>query len=389
MRIVGPDVPGVPTILPLRPETVSDGLKRVANLVHDLAMPCKVRKLGVVEFASLTGKREVLGKLGPFGRTAAEKVERHLIDMAGNHYSVADQRQLLSALAAFGAGDIADADSLARLPKRVPRLEAVLTGTFQRKRNPDRLELGCKLLRLPGGEVLASIASIIRIDEDLWAMLGGSADVINPENETRLEPVDVLEHEANKPHPLLRPNFPFRVEIVSGGKPKQLWSRGPNELLFGAREGEEFEIHVENHHPQRVLMRLLVDGVNTIIQKNDDTDVQHVLLEEARGWVLDPGSQYAIIGWHLGVGAKAPVKRFKFVAPPKSVAERLGFGESIGLIIAVFYAEAGRGRGTPQIAVGMGTDEERDVVEAKPFRIGRQLGVVSLRYVSEAALQTQ
>ena len=79
------------------------------------------------------------------------------------------------------------------------------------------------------------------------------------------------------------------------------------------------------------------------------------------------------------------VKRFKFVRPAESVAARQSYGESIGLITAGFFAEAGRSDVPARLGVGEGPEHQEDLTTVK-FRRGNLIGVLNIRYVHEDEL---
>ena len=107
-----------------------------------------------------------------------------------------------------------------------------------------------------------------------------------------------LDEESKGPHPMTNPNFEFPVRIYVGGKERPGHARG-NEWFVPLRKGETYEIYVENRSGQPVCMRLLVDGLNTLPDlemaktKGMATFVwgQHVNLEDARHYVLDPAKR--------------------------------------------------------------------------------------------------
>jgi hypothetical protein len=126
-------------------------------------------------------------------------------------------------------------------------------------------------------------------------------------------------------------------------------------------------------------MTLLVDGINT-------RGMQREWLGQAKSWVIPPTGKdtYRIVeGWYpetevepLGdstVGTS--VQRFRFGQPSSAVASRMGFGDSLGVITAAFYASSGRA-----IGVEAGPEEYRKL-EMKTFRPGKLLGVLNLRYM--------
>jgi hypothetical protein len=259
------------------------------------------------------------------------------------------------------------------------------------------------LLSLPAGDVLASISGMAWVDEDLWALLGGSGGAVVPQGGgggggSYVPPPSPSDDPQTK-HPLLRPGFSFPMEVRSKATGKKMKlvvdPKDPNKVYIGARPGEEFEIYVENRTKGRVLMRLIMDGVNTIVQKDTDKDLSRVMLDEARGRILSPGARKSVAGWTMGTGQKAEVRRFKFVELSKSVAARVGFGEeNLGLITAAFYEEKKQYFATgPGPTVGsrppMGVGEGRKIkktVRVVQFTPGRQIAAVTIHYIHKDAL---
>ncbi len=123
-----------------------------------------------------------------------------------------------------------------------------------------------------------------------------------------------------------------------------------------------------------------------------------VVLGNAWSWVLTPDEQRqregrlghsVVAGWYIpnreipasGKTSGYTVKRFRFVDMADSVAHRLKFGDSVGLITAAFYAERGRA-----IGVGEGPSEQRNL-RTVDFHPGRLLAVAQIRYVDERELE--
>ncbi len=410
VQIVGPDVAGVPTVIALRPEPLMRTLNRMTELLHEQALRHGVNQVGVVEFICLAGGGEVLGgSIGPFGRLAAERLERELLHLADGAYQVVDHRRVRAAVKDVRVEQLGDTETVQRLSERIPDVDALLTGHFLPIFDRAQLRLTCRLLRPATGEVLASITGVIDIDAELRAFTGASGDVRippapDPETDHRISLVAHLNEEAEARHPLLRDDFPFRVEVVSGDAAKQLHvlPDRPNDVFIAAREDEEFHVRVRNGTDGRVAMVLLLDGVNSRldrqpIQHDDATKrgvvVEHTLPQEALGWVLRPQTTHGLEGFYSGRGEEATVQRFVFVSPPLGMAARLGFGENIGQITAIFYEERGIARGRREelkdggIVIG-GKDEERThLPPPQPFRRGRVLATVTIRYVHEDSLK--
>lgn len=159
------------------------------------------------------------------------------------------------------------------------------------------------------------------------------------------------------------------------------------EMLVPAEMNELFEIRVQNHLGTDVAMTLLVDGINT-------RGMQREWLGQAKSWVIPPTGKdtYRIVeGWYPETKVESlenslmgtTVQRFRFGQPSNSVASRLGFGDSLGVITAAFYAPSGRA-----IGVEAGPEEYRRL-EMKTFRPGKLLGVVNVRYMDEKGLENE
>ena len=97
-----------------------------------------------------------------------------------------------------------------------------------------------------------------------------------------------------------------------------------NDCFVMLRNGEEYELWIENRARQTIAMRLLVDGLNTLPEKETDSKGiaayvigKPVSLNEARHWALDPDAPNALFN---GV----PTYRVKgFVsAPPQAERNR-------------------------------------------------------------------
>ncbi len=152
-----------------------------------------------------------------------------------------------------------------------------------------------------------------------------------------------------------------------------------SEWLVRASKGEEFEIRILNNSGKQVAVRLHVDGFNTLDQTRQLTD-------EGRAWVLDPSEKpYVFKGWYFRKGdgkggADVPyeLRPFQFVDVGESVAARHNFTEGIGLISAAFYEKSDR-----SIAVGEANRKIDTALKEEPFRYGRCLGIVHLRYTEE------
>lgn len=120
----------------------------------------------------------------------------------------------------------------------------------------------------------------------------------------------------------------FDVEILIDGRPvSQYAARGTR--YVEALDGKEYAIRLRNPLGVRVAVALSVDGLNTI-------DARRGTAAGARKWVLGPYETVTISGWQTS-GDQA--RRFYFTTEERSYATRLGRGDDLGIISAVFYRE--------------------------------------------------
>jgi hypothetical protein len=250
----------------------------------------------------------------------------------------------------------------------------------------------CKLLSTENAEVLGSSDGVALLNESEWAMRGRSV-VVRPEDHrpdgkrpvtaTLIERID---RRSKGPHPCQDPKFPFRVKIVVDGKERPAVFRN-SDMLVPLAKDEVYEIWIETRSPEAAMMRLLVDGLNTLPEQEHSKGIstwiaaQRVNPAEARPWVLDPAESkaFAVRGFVSETGEQGRLYEFKVVDAAASVAARQNFTDQIGLITAAFYTavEGGKGPGS-----GFGKDrQDRLVEDTKGRHVGNLIGVVNIRYV--------
>ena len=168
------------------------------------------------------------------------------------------------------------------------------------------LTLRCSLKGTQGEKALGEVGGVAVLNESEWAMTGRSVEVkpddrrpeIGPGNQL-VRPVEDqviarLDARANEPHPLQRQDFPFRVSINVKSQARKPLFFG-NDCFVMLRNEEEYEIWIENRARQTIAMRLLVDGLNTLPEKETDSKGiaayvigKPVSLNEARHWASIP-----------------------------------------------------------------------------------------------------
>jgi hypothetical protein len=205
-----------------------------------------------------------------------------------------------------------------------------------------------------------------------------------------------MDQKSQGPHPLKDPKFAFPVRLMIGGKERKGVFRG-NDYFVPVRKGEVYEIWAENRSGSTVLMRLLVDGLNTLPEKENTKGVQtfivgkRVSLDEARHWELDPaqGTMFAVRGFVTQSGVQGKLREFLVADAEQSLAGRQKFTDQIGLITAAFYTPVKREaepRPRGMLGTALGNQRNEQILEGEKVKPDKLLAVVHIRYVDAATL---
>ena len=368
-------------------------VREVRNALADFS----IKDVAVPEFAHGEPEYEELrGPIGLLGRWITEDFEKRIAKAGAGKFSVVERGRLQLALVQerTTVAELRNSVMVRRLSERLGGTSAFIFGKV-RGRNGNTLSLQLKLVRCSDNETLATFAVTAKLKESDWAMLGRSAVadpadrvVKMPINDKPVKPVEqlvvaTLEDRSRQAHPLSDPRFPYRVRVFVGGRERQGRQRG-NEWIVKLREGEEYELEIENNSGKTVMMRLLVDGLNTLPEKIGDSgslEVAHrVRLEEARPWILDPAdaTKFTVPGFATSTGANAEIRKFRVVGADKSVAAVKHYTEQIGIITAAFYSTR-----SPRKPIGtdFGGVTRANLRERKDLDVNDLLAVVHLRYV--------
>jgi uncharacterized caspase-like protein len=404
VRIVRSGTPDVPVVARLRPLTLRQVISDTAEQLADAIEERGLSKVGVLEFINDTKMGELLGAdFGLLGRYCAEELERRLADYGEGKFSVVDRRRLQTALReqGFKLDDIGSGERLKELSGRAEGMPLIAVGTL-RNRAGRLVNIQCKLLRTDSDQLAGSAGGAATLNESEWAMLGRSVSV-SPQ-ELRPEPtlagqtpvsrqqqiIRSFDQHAEGPHPLKSADFPYRVKLMIGGQERQGVFRG-NDYFVPVRKGEVYEIWIENRSGKTVLMRLLVDGLNTLPEKESTKGVQTVIvgkrvnLDAAEAWELDPADAtlYAVRGFVTEVGVQGKLREFTIVDADQSLAARQKFTDQIGIITAAFYDPAS---GSRAVGTGLGRERKEEILESRHLKPGNLLSVVHIRYVEADAI---
>ncbi len=402
VRMIGAGSTGVPVLLNLRPEPPDSLCGRLAAHLDLEIRTRKLKRIGVLEFIEPLARFDRLGQSN-LSAYCAEKVRTELVRLSnGTAYQVLDGEEFRQASKGMEIVDVEDPDAVQRLAVQAGGLDAVILGEIRRR--GQAMHVVCDLMETTGGNSLVRPSGLMPLTESLLVNAGESVD-----NRERPEPepnpasaVPHIREKARQENPLLKDDFPVKVELwsfgvhpdgkvprgtasrrmeflrpeVRGGAKGQARTR--DDLTIAARHGEIYTIRVRNNSESRIGMALLIDGLNTIEKKRE-------LVEQARLWTLEPMGYYDIPGWWTSGSAGAQAdevvdftsKSFLFTEPVDSVAGRMKFGESIGTISVAFYREAGnRGR------IGTGEGEAtKGTIKISDFKRGPLFGSATIRYV--------
>jgi hypothetical protein len=437
VRVVRSGVIGEPSVMLLKPvslrEVLADNAELLANYVQDR----KQSKVGVLEFTNSTsGIGELLGaNYGTLGKWCTDEFERCLSQSGRGRFLLIDQRRMQGALKSegFTIDDLGSEDGYRRLATRVGGMPLVAVGTLA-NRVGRLVTVKCQLLNV-NNEKIGETVGTAQLSESEWAMLGRSVE-LRPEdrriehNETPndgstprrlpVRPVSVTDtvirradERSRTIHPLKdqKFDFPITVKARSANRPNdqpqtrqfvfKTVGEGDSErqeCFVPVRTGEVLEIWVGNRTGNKALMRLLVDGLNTSLEQENDKGIatyvvgKRVNLDEANPKVLDPADKlvtkiggiptWAVRGFVTEAGTRGKLREFTVVDADKSLAARQKFTDQIGIITAAFYAEGG---GTRDVGIDAGREVSENLrqVDAK---IGSLLSVVHIRYVDADTL---
>lgn len=408
-RIIGARVDGVPVVLRLRPQGLKQILTDMAEQLAGLMEERQLGRVGVLEFSSLTPEGEALGAdFGFLGRYCADELQRRLLDRSRGKFEVLDRARLQETLKAlnFGLADLQSDAALENLAKATNNTPVLATGTIL-GRSGRVVHLRCRVRETQGEKVVAEVGGVARLSDSEWGMLGRSVQV-KPEDRLPLSApgstpqpvedrlVEKLDARASGPHPFRDPRFPYRVRVLVGGQERAGSFQG-NDFVVPLRRGEVYELRVQNNSGKAAIARVLVDGLNTLPEKEKDAKGietmivgKPVNIDEARYWVLDPADPlvvkengrptWAIRGFVTEASVQGKLRKFTVVDTEKSLAARQKFTDNIGLITAAFYEPRQK-----RIGTGLGEEVGAEIRRRDDLEPGNLLAVVHIRYVDAEA----
>jgi len=420
VRIVRTGVTGVPNVVKLQPQPLKTTLADIAEQLAITLGEQQIKKVGVLEFTDDTKINELLGgDFGLLGKLCSQELETALISQSeAGQFRVVDRKRLQQAMKdqQFQLKDLSSTVKLVSLSRSAGGLPVLATGSFK-GRSGRVMNLQCKLQSTESDDVIGDAGGTVSLTEEEWVMLGRSTAVRpedrrpelakeeDPNKPAETQVIPALDKRSEAGHPLMDPSFAFNAQIRVKGEIRKGVFRG-NDYFVPVRKGEEYEIVIENKSGSLAMMKLLVDGLDTLPKKaqpNEVTTEKGVQMElwaqpvtsltDARAWYLDPQDpnlkggdpRWVIRGFATRTTADGNMKKFLVVDAADSLAGRQGFTEQIGLITVAFYAPGSGARGT--LGTAAGDDIKQDLTERQGPKTGNLIGVVHLRYVDAEALE--
>jgi len=280
-RIIGPDVPGVPVVIRLKPTTLKGTLEEMAGQLKTAIRLKRVTRVGVAEFSPRAADAETAqllgGSFGLLGRSCAEELERRLsrqMKDLGDGFTIVPHKDLHKTLSTdrYSIDDLHTAAARG-LSVNDAALLVIALGRFS-LRTGRVITLQCDLVGTERQETLATAGGTALLNESEWAMLGRSVAVkpadrpapssdnsVPREAQIGATVASLDQRAATKPHPVLDPAFPFRVKILVDGQEREATVQD-NNLYVALAKGEVYKIRVETRASHRAFLRLLVDGLN-------------------------------------------------------------------------------------------------------------------------------
>jgi hypothetical protein len=408
VRSVRVGLEGTPVVVKVAPSDLKTLLNDIAEQIALAAEDKKLKKVGVLQFSGRGDVGELVGaNYGTLGMYCAEWMEKRLMSESNGDFEVSNGSLLQAALKRenFGLDDLSDPERMKRLSTSMNGLPSLAHGAFL-SRAGRVVTIQCRLVQTGGDELMGSAGGSALLNESEWAMLGRSAALstedLQPQRPTldgaprdpQTISVAKLDAKSQAPHPLANPNFEFPVRIFVNGKERPGAAKG-NLWVVPLHKGEIYEIVVGNRTSQVVCMRLLVDGLNTLPDREMAPTKgvatylwgQHVSLADARHWVLDPADPqlkdfpqkiWGIRGFVTETGANGKLRQFLMSSAERSLAAKRKFTDETGMITAAFY-EPDSGARAP--ATDTGPEVPENLVENDKYRPGKLRAVVTIHYI--------
>jgi hypothetical protein len=380
------------------------------------------------------------GSAGPQGIWLPERLAQDLAEQAKGRFRVVENALILRSMIdlKLSPDDLESGDGLRRLTERVGRLDALILGRTEDRRDPPapgqvvgrlrNIDIACRVLDPRSG--VTTGRARYRIDPSLALRIyRGDAHELDIDAVRTIYPRP-LQELASKGANLPGGGFSRPISIGGGGDPIEQPEPNvkPEDLLSlwitvdgkvrdfvpivdpGSREtvryapiepGESYEIQMESRFSGLLYGVVYVDGINILGKKRD-------LGPKPRYWYLAPQSKFVFRGWYIGGPPDYTQERFVIVPADESDALKIdpssAASRDLGLITVAIYlptravvgenpiiANTGPGAKSLEVskfATGSLPPEAVDLKQndRSPPR-GRQIGGYSIRYAPRSQIE--
>jgi hypothetical protein len=457
-------------VMPIAPKPITTALKRTGEMLDVFLRSHLYRenhtepaRIGIVEFGlqSADGLQDLRGRLGSFGAISRDLLDKELTRLIDNSqvfhkapvYRLAAGNELKKNLKGFNVNQVESMDVPAEtLMIDGQPIDALLFGRYLRRGNsewdsgPDRMELDLTLIDTRSKTKIARIQTVILVNSELLAMLGGSIDkrqnaatapifvdytsscspanphkedmvnvpkpspvhtpkpqtqienrIANQESKVSTEPVEELP-QPDPVHPQFNPEnatMSIQVKQSRDGRPWEYspWlpsdPTSPNDLIFETREGNEVALELTNNTEENLAFVVQIDGINQIggdVATPDRSPYWHIKPRASTvidQW-LDPLRDQQVQGDLRSIGGR----RLVISSAAKSVAIQSNLSENLGEIRIVVYGTRKAGTKNARarelgMSRGRETSNQYPVIRDLVINTSDKRAVYVLRYQAE------
>jgi len=451
-RHIPPGLKGVPAIVNLKryndlQSTLAEMAARLARLIENKQREdVTATRVGVAVFGSpcvaieLAGKYPELAeklKMEPrlLGKFCASYLAEKLRAESKGRLEVVDCEAFNKALKNAGLSSRSElhTEAIKGLSVEGKKLSHVVTGEFT-LRTDRMLTLKTALKSTESREEIAAAGGTAELTDGDFNLIGNYRPPPPPppaprdsvgSSEPSLPDMPYLGPPPRRSPPDPLRDSDFRVWIKVGDQVRtpvlRENSSGKEEMYVSLQKGEVYQVEIEKITDQPVMMRLLVDGLNTLPEKvwrNKNVRVeptalegrdyeyrpaQRVYLDDAQAWLLREAERnqvYAIRGFYNRVRERTvnrdhggPQKveestfgEFTVVDAPE--ASREDFTQQMGIITVAFYwadeiedqAESETYRGAPDLRTEYGQERTEEIKTYDDYKLGDHIVTCHIHY---------
>jgi hypothetical protein len=455
VRIIRSGVTGDPVLVkfdqPL--QTLDQLLNDIAVKISARMQEKNIKMTGTLPFFSVTQDAKVITGTAEFGLlpgNCTTKLEQNLARVLPNGYDSVHHQRVKLALEEHGisvkdiySGKMEQAIGTIKYVD-TKNVDSFIVGKISSISPSGIVEISCELTGLPNTTVLGTFSGRVQLSQAEFAGMRRSTQApqlanssakltaiapnhaVNPEYRPGLTATETTDFVTQTSSVSLIPldaamTKLFRVTFVvkRGNRfvPVRTIYQG-GKTYIPLEHGDIYRIQIENPTTETVMVRVLVDGLNTLPEKIEEPEkvkfvavtttntMQYIEslkkagaiivqneageffqvaassgLDHARPWIVKPKMKVEIPGFFHHVGAKGDYKEFRVTDARFSVAGQTNFTDQLGLITVGFFTAV-------STDLPVGNFQERRVGTGMGYGV-RQRVVVNENLVIGGLLETQ